>query len=1058
MSERIHFGSIESSERGKGKGATILEKSNELGDSTGMTLDDLVDETQVPMDHKDELMEQFEKKKLSQTVIVPTDDQKVRNRLREIYEPMTLFGEGPAERRERLKNIITDRLLRGEDVDFEESSDEEEEVQTTEFFTYGIDELRTARKFILDYSIEKAQARLKLHQDELKVPFATRKRLRHDWYSGLRSFETKSLQFGDERPIGYCLFSKNSKLLATASWSGVTKIWSIPNSECLLSLKGHRDRVSGLDWHPQATLSQSPNAVNLVTGATDGGVHLWSLAQDTPIGKLDGHDMRVARLAFHPSGRFVGTASFDTSWRFWDVETERELLLQEGHSREVFAIGFQNDGALVATGGMDSIGRVWDLRTGRSIMVLKSHIKPILAIDWSPNGYQLATAGEDNTIRIWDIRAASCIYTIPAHKSSVTQVRYWHATDAFESKKYENWTINTINNNPEMEVDERHGDFDPECVNQPGDTLRRHLHDGSYIVSSSYDGTCKLWTDGDYKPIKSLSGIEGRVMCADLSGDGEYIATSLYDRSFKLHEKTLMIAYRNNTLNEEHTRSLNSIPRVMIMSTIAGASFGIGIGFTLSKFKKFKLWKTIPTVTLCTFGSSYLGNQFGYSLGYYRLNQVYQHDIIHHSERYQPSQQTHLELPLWLLVNSAYIKQNPPQTDPTPKQNPKKQDVLMLFAAAKAATIINSLKFSAIRLSFHFIIPMIITIEDLTFVLAYHSHKNSNSSVIPAASIIRELIKSKLHEQLRKSIINSHYPSLEIESNNDQQNTIIELKKKLTLSTLELNLLKSKNSVDIKRNSKIDDITKQARKKTLKQINAFQPPNDLTERYTYLEMIRTFNTYDNVPYEQLSLIHSILLDDSNAILQFSFKFINRHILKLKSLNTSTEYKVWIRDFDLMLSTHQKVHDRILEFLIIKLNDCNQDLRMSILSQHLNYFIHLIHIMNHEHFLIHLLELNSFNLLDPIAMFSHFIRVNIQRYFDIDATIMSLLKLIEKFMLDYYVFINLLEMLEQVIPLYKFRNVSPEIIGLVKSLNEQSIIGGACRWYLMSVLQQFLVDI
>jgi U4/U6 small nuclear ribonucleoprotein PRP4 len=71
--------------------------------------------------------------------------------------------------------------------------------------------------------------------------------------------------------------------------------------------------------------------------------------RDTPIGTLDGHDMRVARLAFHPSGRFVGTASFDTTWRFWDVETRQELLLQEGHSREVFSIGFQIDGALVAT-------------------------------------------------------------------------------------------------------------------------------------------------------------------------------------------------------------------------------------------------------------------------------------------------------------------------------------------------------------------------------------------------------------------------------------------------------------------------------------------------------------------------------------------------------------------------------------------------------------------------------------------------------------------------------------------------------------------------------------
>jgi U4/U6 small nuclear ribonucleoprotein PRP4 len=228
--------------------------------------------------------------------------------------------------------------------------------------------------------------------------------------------------------------------------------------------------------------------------------------------------MRVARLAFHPSGKFIGTASFDTTWRLWDVETQKEVLLQEGHSREVFTIGFQNDGALVASAGLDSVGRIWDLRTGRSIMVLRSHIKPILALDWSPNGYQLATGGEDNTIRVWDIRAAKCFYTIPAHKSTVTQIRYWTTSDAFESSAYDNWTLDTPAN--EMNVDKN---YDSADVFENGGMMRRHILDGSFIVSSSYDGTCKLWSDGDFKPLKSLTGLEGRIMCADISGGELFI-------------------------------------------------------------------------------------------------------------------------------------------------------------------------------------------------------------------------------------------------------------------------------------------------------------------------------------------------------------------------------------------------------------------------------------------------------------------------------------------------------------------------------------------------------
>jgi len=65
---------------------------------------------------------------------------------------------------------------------------------------------------------------------------------------------------------------------------------------------------------------------------------------------LSGHESRVCRVNFHPSGRYLGSASYDGTWRLWDVERGDELLLQEGHSKEVYAIAFQQDGALVASG------------------------------------------------------------------------------------------------------------------------------------------------------------------------------------------------------------------------------------------------------------------------------------------------------------------------------------------------------------------------------------------------------------------------------------------------------------------------------------------------------------------------------------------------------------------------------------------------------------------------------------------------------------------------------------------------------------------------------------
>lgn len=79
---------------------------------------------------------------------------------------------------------------------------------------------------------------------------------------------------------------------------------------------------------------------------------LIRLYSESPIATMKGHQERICRVAFHPSGNYVASASFDTTWRLWDVATTQELLLQEGHSKEVYSVEFQDDGALAASGSV----------------------------------------------------------------------------------------------------------------------------------------------------------------------------------------------------------------------------------------------------------------------------------------------------------------------------------------------------------------------------------------------------------------------------------------------------------------------------------------------------------------------------------------------------------------------------------------------------------------------------------------------------------------------------------------------------------------------------------
>ncbi|KAJ7091384.1 WD40-repeat-containing domain protein [Mycena belliarum] len=472
------------------------------------------------------ILDELERKKKARTMAVPTDDNRVKARLREIGEPITLFGERAADRRDRLIYVTSQiNAARGDDpmqVDDDSSDDSEEEEE--EFYSPGSLELLEARRHIAEYSLPRAQKRVAQQRIDSKMDLGRIVDIRKKVFGEVKKYTNLGSQIGDERPISQVRFAPNNEILATGSWSGTVRIWNVPACTPIRSLRGHGDRVGGVAWHPKATLTQGPGVVNLVSGAGDSNVHLWALDAESPLAVMKGHQDRVCRVAFHPSGDYVASASFDTTWRLWDVNTSKELLLQEGHSKEVYSVEFQNDGALVASGGLDAIGRVWDLRTGRTAMVLDGHVQAIYSIGFSPNGYQIATGSGDDTIRIWDLRSLKSLYTIPAHLSNVSDVRFFHADDTFFKP-----TAPACDAMVEDDLDKSQ---DREA---PGSDLEEWKYrSGLFFVSSGYDGLVKLWSADDWQLLRTLSTDAGKVMSVDVSSDAKLIASGTYNRNFQL--------------------------------------------------------------------------------------------------------------------------------------------------------------------------------------------------------------------------------------------------------------------------------------------------------------------------------------------------------------------------------------------------------------------------------------------------------------------------------------------------------------------------------------------
>lgn len=458
---------------------------------------------------------------------VTTDDGEVRHQLRSLGEPITLFGEGPSQRRARLILFLESRP--NTDFEFayveennEQSGDDidEDDEDDDEYYTPGPPELLESRKRILHYSLENASIRT----SKLKAAFKSQdliKQLKHRRLINdkLKMYELYGSQViqGSTRALSTVRISPDSSKIATGSWDGTLYVL---NPEDLLTTYysgggHHSEKVSGIDWKDSEVF---------VSGGNEGNIKVWQCVSNDKklhvLVSIEGaHDSRITKTLFHPNGEYVASTSSDQTWKLWDIERPSTCLIQqEGHSEAVFCGAFHPDGSLFTSGGLDSIARIWDLRSGRSIAVLQSHIKGVYATDWSPNGYQLATAGGDGNIKIWDLRRVPHnsaqgitekeLYLIPGHTKIVSDVRYFHRTgkDHLSSAVTDETGLHS-------------------------ETLDST---GTFLASCSFGGDVKVWSADNWSSIKSLKGNNDKVMSCDISGDGKMVVSSGWDRTVKL--------------------------------------------------------------------------------------------------------------------------------------------------------------------------------------------------------------------------------------------------------------------------------------------------------------------------------------------------------------------------------------------------------------------------------------------------------------------------------------------------------------------------------------------
>lgn len=387
---------------------------------------------------------------------------------------------------------------------------------------------------------------------------------------------------GHAEPILSCAFSRDERLVATASYDGDIRFWDIETGrearrvatglydlmDCSFSstfdrLAAHykrdkrvelRDAVSGslVASFPGHLVSRFSPDDTLIATALRMDLQVWRADTGKPVCALSGHSGRVMACAFSPDGRQLVSASDDNTLKVWDVTTGRELVTLAGHGYTVRSCAFSPDGARVASVADDETIGLWDSRSGILVRSFKGYAKYLKACLFARGGAALVAPTGDTTVAVWDAAGGQKLFELTGPQEPIRALAVssdgTKIAAGSEDKALRIWSAET---GEEMAVLIGHGSSVADCAFSPsgrlavstsidqtarvwrtdkvGAAVARHTRavkkcgfspGGGLALTASADHTLKAWDGATGEPRGTLAGHKDSVNAFDLSGSG----------------------------------------------------------------------------------------------------------------------------------------------------------------------------------------------------------------------------------------------------------------------------------------------------------------------------------------------------------------------------------------------------------------------------------------------------------------------------------------------------------------------------------------------------------
>ncbi|HZU37951.1 MAG TPA: hypothetical protein VFA18_18670, partial [Gemmataceae bacterium] len=245
----------------------------------------------------------------------------------------------------------------------------------------------------------------------------------------------------------------------------------------------------------------------------------------TSIGAILQHKSGVNDAIFSPDGRYVATASSDSTARVWNAATGLPVTPPLAHTNySVNRLAFSPVSRQLVTAGSDNTARVWDVtpQTRAPRLVLRADVD-MDDVAFSHDGRWILTAGYHAVL--WDARTGQKVRT-PSQRTGVVK----RASFSPHSKRF----ITTDLHGKACIWSAATGQLQAQV--QHGDEVRAATfsHDGLSIVTASDDQTARVWDSATGQPLTPPLHHTGAVRCASFSPDGRYVLTASDDHTARL--------------------------------------------------------------------------------------------------------------------------------------------------------------------------------------------------------------------------------------------------------------------------------------------------------------------------------------------------------------------------------------------------------------------------------------------------------------------------------------------------------------------------------------------